>query len=113
MAVLTLDLIKHSEPTPADAMAPQIITVCGNFTLDLSNLDSVHSSSKLWDLFISKQNAKFTFFWKKKTLDHWAMIESLFSLGKTLLMLCLVHKWFDGRNETLVAHFLYTAVLSG
>ncbi len=34
-AVLTLDLRKHSGPTPADYMAPQTITDCGNFTLDL------------------------------------------------------------------------------
>ncbi len=32
-AVLTLDLRKHSGPT--DDMAPQTITDCGNFTLDL------------------------------------------------------------------------------
>ncbi len=31
---LTLDLIKHNGPTPAYATAPQIITDCGNFTLD-------------------------------------------------------------------------------
>ncbi len=30
-----LDLRKHSGPTPADDMAPQTITDCGNFTLDL------------------------------------------------------------------------------
>ncbi len=35
MAVLTLDLRKHSGPTPADDMTPQTITDCGNFTLDL------------------------------------------------------------------------------
>uniref|UniRef100_A0A8C1DVJ0 Tc1-like transposase DDE domain-containing protein n=1 Tax=Cyprinus carpio carpio TaxID=630221 RepID=A0A8C1DVJ0_CYPCA len=35
MAALTLDLRKHSGPTPADGMAPQTITDCGNFTLDL------------------------------------------------------------------------------
>ncbi len=34
-AVLTLDLRKHSGPTPADDMAPQTITDCGNFTQDL------------------------------------------------------------------------------
>ncbi len=34
-AVLPLDLRKHSGPTPADDMAPQTITDCGNFTLDL------------------------------------------------------------------------------
>ncbi len=35
-AVWTLDLRKHSGPTPADGMAPQTITDCGNFTLDLN-----------------------------------------------------------------------------
>ncbi|XP_066498300.1 apoptosis regulator BAX-like isoform X1 [Hoplias malabaricus] len=34
-AALTLDLRKHSGPTPADDMAPQTITDCGNFTRDL------------------------------------------------------------------------------
>ncbi len=34
MDALTLDLIKHNGPTPADITAPQIITDCGNFTLD-------------------------------------------------------------------------------
>ncbi len=34
-AVLTLDLRKHSGPTPANDMAPQTVTDCGNFTLDL------------------------------------------------------------------------------
>lgn len=38
MAVLTLDLIKHSEPTPADAVAPKIITVCGNLDTGLKQL---------------------------------------------------------------------------
>ncbi len=34
MAALTVDFRKHNGPTPADDMAPQIITDCGNFTLD-------------------------------------------------------------------------------
>ncbi len=34
MAGLTVDLIKHNGPTPADFMAAQIITDCGKFTLD-------------------------------------------------------------------------------
>ncbi len=34
MVALTVDFRKHSEPTPADDMAAQIITDCGNFTLD-------------------------------------------------------------------------------
>ncbi len=33
-AVLTVGFRKHSGPTPADDMAAQIITDCGNFTLD-------------------------------------------------------------------------------
>ncbi len=32
MAALTVDFRKHSGPTPADDMAAQIITDCGNFT---------------------------------------------------------------------------------
>ncbi len=34
MAALTVDFRKHSGPTPADDMAAQIITDCGNSTLD-------------------------------------------------------------------------------
>ncbi len=34
MAALTVDFRKHSGPTLADDMAAQIITDCGNFTLD-------------------------------------------------------------------------------
>ncbi len=51
-AALTLDFRKHSGPTPADDMAAQTITDCGNFTLDFKNMDSVslRSSSRLWDL---------------------------------------------------------------
>ncbi len=42
-----LDFRKHSGPTPADDMAAQIITDCGNFTLDFKQ----HGfSSRLWDL---------------------------------------------------------------
>ncbi len=61
-AVLTLDLRKHSGPTPADDMAPQTITDCGNFTLDLKQRGFCASplSSRLWDPDF-KGNAKFTF----------------------------------------------------
>ncbi len=34
MVALTVYLRKHSGPTPADDMAAQIITDCGNLTLD-------------------------------------------------------------------------------
>ncbi len=88
MAALTLDLIKHNGPTPADVTAPQIIDT-------LSNMDSVplHSSSRLQTL-ISKWKAKFTFIWKK---DFGPLSNSpvLFLLGpgKTLLTMFLFQKW--------------------
>ncbi len=57
MAALTVDFRKHSGPTPEDDMAAQIITDCGNLTLDFkqhgfcaSSLFTLHSSSRLWDL---------------------------------------------------------------
>ncbi len=34
MAALTVDFREHIGPTPADDMTAQIITDCGNFTLD-------------------------------------------------------------------------------
>ncbi len=36
MAALTVDFRKHSGPIPADDTAAQIITDCGNFTLDFN-----------------------------------------------------------------------------
>ncbi len=61
-AVLTLDLRKHSGPTPADDMAPQTITDCGNFTLDLKQRGFCASPLFLQTLDPdSKGNAKFTF----------------------------------------------------
>ncbi len=91
MAALTVDFRKHSGPTPADYMAAQIITDCGNFTLDFKNMDSVplHSSSRLWDL-DSKWNAKFTLS-EKRNWDHWV----IFSTAQVRRFWCLslVQKW--------------------
>ncbi len=41
---------KHNGPTPADDVAPQIITDCGNLTLDFMQLgyELLHPSSTLW-----------------------------------------------------------------
>ncbi len=51
MAALTVDFRKHSGPTPADDMAAQIITDCGNLTLDfMQHSVPLNSSSRLWDL---------------------------------------------------------------
>ncbi len=43
MAALTVDFRKHSGPTPADDMAAQNITDCGNFTQDFKQRGSCAS----------------------------------------------------------------------
>ncbi len=57
---MTLDLIKHNGPTPADVTAPQIITDCGNVTLDFKQL-GFYASLVFLQTVISKWNEKFTF----------------------------------------------------
>ncbi len=90
MAALTLDLIKHNGPTPADVTA-QIITDFRNFTLDLKQLGFCASPVFLQTL-ISKWNAKFI--WK----DVFGPLSNspvlfLLSPGKMLLTLFLFQKW--------------------
>ncbi len=82
-AVLTLDLRKHSGPTPADDMAPQTITDCGNFTLDLKQRGFCASPLFLQTLgpwfpkemqnVLSSENI---------TLDHSAAVQSFLSLAQ-------------------------------
>ncbi len=82
-AVLTLDLRKHSGPTPADDMAPQTITDCGNFTLDLKQRGFCASPLFLHTLgpwfpkemqnLLSSENI---------TLDHSAAVQSFLSLAQ-------------------------------
>ncbi len=103
-AVLTLDLRKHSGPTPADDMAPQTITDCGNFTLDLKQRGFCASPLFLQTLgpwfpkemqnLLSSENI---------TLDHSAAVQSLWIsttflngfcftiLSRVRLSLLLVH----------------------
>ncbi len=103
-AVLTLDLRKHSGPTPADDMAPQTITDCGNFTLDLKQRGFCASPLFLQTLgpwfpkemqnLLSSENI---------TLDHSAAVHSLWIspiflngfcftiLSRVRLSLLLVH----------------------
>ncbi len=93
-AVLTLDLRKHSGPTPADDMAPQTITDCGNFTLDLRQRGFCASSLFLQTLgpwfpkemqnLLSSENI---------TLDHSAAVQSFLSLAQArLFWRCLLFK---------------------
>ncbi len=108
-AVLTLDLRKHSGPTPADYMAPQTITDCGNFTLDLKQRGFCASPLFLQTLgpLISKGNAKFTFIRE----HNFGPLSS--SPVETLLTLSVVQEWLDTRNATAETHVLHTSVRSG
>ncbi len=94
-AVLTLDLRKHSGPTPADDMAPQTITDCGNFTLDLKQRGFCASPLFLQTLgpwFPNEMPNLLSS--EKRTLDHWAMVVLfLLSSGKMLLTMFLFQKW--------------------
>ncbi len=93
-AVLTLDLRKHSGPTPADDMAPQTITDCGNFTLDLKQRGFCASPLFLQTLgpwfpkemqnLLSSENI---------TLDHSAAVQSFLSLAQArCFWRCLLFK---------------------
>ncbi len=114
-AVLTMDLRKHSGPTPADDMAPQTITDWKLYTgpqatwiLCLSSLPP--DSGTL----ISKGNAKLTLIRE----HNFGPLSSspvlfVFSPGETLLTLSVVQEWLDTRNATAETHVLHTSVRSG
>ncbi len=92
MAALTVDFRKHNGPTPADDMAAQIITDCGNFTLDFKQHGFCASPLFLQTLgpwFPNEMQNLLSS--EKRTLDHWVLF--LHSPGKTLLTLSLVQKW--------------------
>ncbi len=114
-AVLTLDLRKHSGPTPADDMAPQTITDCGNFTLDLKQRGFCASPLFLQTLgpwfpkemqnLLSSENI---------TLDHSAAVQSFLSLAQARrFWRCLLFKSGLTRNATAETHVLHTSVRSG
>ncbi len=109
-AVLTLDLRKNSGPTPADDMAPQTITDCGKFTLDLKQRGFCASPLFLQTLgpwfpkemqhLLSSENI---------TLDH-SPVLFVFSPDETLLTMSVVQEWLDTRNATAETHVLHTSV---
>ncbi len=83
MAALTVDFRKHSGPTPADAMAAQTITDCGNFTLDLKQHGLCVSPLFLQTVgpwFPNEMQNVFNL--KKSTLDHYATVQFFFSLAQ-------------------------------
>ncbi len=105
MAALTVDFRKHSGPTPADDMAAQIITDCGNFTLDFKQHGFCASPLFLQTLgpwFPNEmQNVLSS---EKRTLDHWATVQLFFSTAQVRCFWCCL--WF---RSGLVALFLKTS----
>ncbi len=102
MAALTVDFRKQSGPTPADDMAAQIITDCGNFTLDFKQHGFCASPLFLQTLgpwFPNEMQNLLSS--EKRTLDHWATVQLFFS---TAQVRCFWHcLWF---RSGLVALFL-------
>ncbi len=87
---------KHSGSTPADDMAAQIITDCGNYTLDFKQHGFCVSP-----LFLQTLGPWFTnemlnvLSSEKRTLDHWATVQFFFSLAqeRCFWRLFLFQKW--------------------
>ncbi len=92
--------------TPADDIAPQIITDCGNLTLDFMLL-GLWASPPFLQTLVSKWNTKLALIWKE---DFGPLGNSpvllLLSPGKTPLTLSVVQEWLNKRNTTTVAKFL-------
>ncbi len=97
---MTLVFKKHNGPTPADDIAHQIITDCGNLTLDFKQLELWASPAYLQTL-VSKSNTKLALIWK----------EDFGPLGNSPVLLLLS----PGKTPltTTVAKFLDTSVCGG
>ncbi len=104
---------KHNGPTPADDIAPQIITDCGNLTLDFMQLGPWASPPFLQTLgpwFPNEiQNLLSSDF---GPLGNSPVLH-LLSPSKTPLMLSVVQECLNKRNTTTVAKFLDTSVCGG
>ncbi len=74
---------ENSGPTPADDMAAQIITDCRNSTLDFKQhgfCASPHFLQTLGPWFPNEMQNLLSS--EKRTLDHWATVQFLFSLSQ-------------------------------
>ncbi len=104
---VTLVFKKHNRPTPADDIAPQIITDCGNLTWAMSFSTLPPDSRTL----VSKWNTKLALIWKE---DFGPLGNSpvllLLSPGKAPLTLSVVQEWLNKWNTTTVAKFLDVCV---
>lgn len=108
---LTLDLIQHSNqlsPTPANDMAHQIITGCGNFTLYFKQLGFYAFPlfcQTLGPWFPNEMHNLLSS--EKRTLGHWATVQFFFSLAQVRNFWCCLRSGVaDIRNATVVAPFL-------
>ncbi len=90
MAALTVDFRKHSWPTPADDMAAQIITDCGNFTLDFKQHGLCFSPHFLQTLGPWFPNEMQNLLW---ITEHNSPVMFLLSPGKMLLTIFRFQKW--------------------
>ncbi len=90
-----MDFRKHSGPTPADDMAAQIITDCGNFTLDFKQHGFCASPLFLQTLGPWFPNEMQNLLSSERGLGPLSNspVLLLHSPGKTLLTLSLVQKW--------------------
>lgn len=98
MGTVTFSFKKHHGPIPADDIAPQIITDCGNLRLDFKQLGLWASQPFLETLghwFLNEiQNLLSS---EKRTLDYWAAVQFFFSLALRRLWQLLPipwHVWF-------------------
>ncbi len=80
---MAVDFGKHSGPTPADDMAAQIITNCGNFTLDFKQHGFCASPLFLQTLgpWFPKEKLNLLSS-EKRTLDYLATVQFFFSLAQ-------------------------------
>ncbi len=93
---MTLVFKKHNGPTPADDISPQIITDCGNLTLDFKQLGLWASPPFLQTLgpwFLNEiQNLLSS---EKRILDHSATVQFFFSLALLRRLWRQLYKFLD------------------
>ncbi len=93
---MTLVFKKRNGPTPADDIAPQIITDCGNLTLDFKQLGLRASPPFLQTLGPWIPNEIQTLLSsEKRTLDHWATVQFFYSLASKTPLTTTVAKFLD------------------
>ncbi len=114
MGAVTLVFKKHNGPTPADDIAPQIITDCGNLTLDFKQLVLQASSPFLQTLgpCSFQMRASFVFHLETKVLESGGRVKKLVAQVAWSPVLLLLSPCKTPLTTT-VAKFLDTSVCGG